>query len=264
MMTTPQDTEAAAATATSPTGTEARVCADITRRQALGLAKYGTTVEANPLPLPAWLQHAYEETLDQAIYLRRAMEEIAAPQVEQQAERRLTRKARVGGTLFEVGVPERLVLDAAQLAAQRPQGLIDDSVKRELQQLIADNAGRAAFLDAHPAVSQELAGLIEENERLRAALTDQQASQGPAVGAEDAGAEGLTLHLVLSPNGEEGVAFVDKADALYTATGRRSGGFGVPAIGEAFRDAYDEADSFEVIEVRAVPKPPVADGKEQP
>lgn len=82
-MTTPQDTEAAAAI--SPTGTEARVCADITRRQALGLAKYGTTVEANPLPLPAWLQHAYEETLDQAIYLRRAMEEMAAPQAEQQA-----------------------------------------------------------------------------------------------------------------------------------------------------------------------------------
>lgn len=61
---------------TTPTGTEARVCEDIARRQALGLAKYGTTVEANPLPLVAWLQHAYEETLDKAIYLRRAIEEM--------------------------------------------------------------------------------------------------------------------------------------------------------------------------------------------
>jgi hypothetical protein len=60
----------------SPTGTEARVCADITRRQAVGVAKYGVTVENNPLPLRQWLQHAYEETLDQAVYLRRAMDEM--------------------------------------------------------------------------------------------------------------------------------------------------------------------------------------------
>ena len=60
----------------APTGIEATVCRDITARQALGVEKYGTTVAANPLPLRDWLQHAYEETLDQAIYLRRAMEEI--------------------------------------------------------------------------------------------------------------------------------------------------------------------------------------------
>lgn len=60
----------------APTGTEARVCADIAARQALGVAKYGTTVHANPLPLRDWLQHAYEEALDQAIYLRRSIEQI--------------------------------------------------------------------------------------------------------------------------------------------------------------------------------------------
>ena len=58
------------------TGTEARVCADIAARQALGIKKYGVTVEQNPLTLRDWLQHAYEETLDQAIYLRRAIEQI--------------------------------------------------------------------------------------------------------------------------------------------------------------------------------------------
>lgn len=58
------------------TGTEARVCADIAARQALGLRKYGLTVEANPLTFRHWLQHGYEEALDLAIYLRRAMEQI--------------------------------------------------------------------------------------------------------------------------------------------------------------------------------------------
>lgn len=58
------------------TGIEAAVCADIARRQQLGIAKYGRTVADNPLDLRAWLQHAYEETLDQAIYLRRAIAEL--------------------------------------------------------------------------------------------------------------------------------------------------------------------------------------------
>lgn len=58
------------------TGTEASVIADIARRQQVGIAKYGVTVRDNPLSLRQWLQHAYEETLDQAVYLKRAIEEM--------------------------------------------------------------------------------------------------------------------------------------------------------------------------------------------
>lgn len=61
----------------APTGTEAIVCADIARRQALGIAKYGQTVADNPLALQQWLQHAYEELLDGAIYLKRAQQALA-------------------------------------------------------------------------------------------------------------------------------------------------------------------------------------------
>jgi len=57
-------------------GTEARVCLDIIARQKKGIEKYGTTVAQNPLSHKEWLQHAYEEALDMAIYLRRAIEEI--------------------------------------------------------------------------------------------------------------------------------------------------------------------------------------------
>jgi hypothetical protein len=59
-----------------PTGTEAKVCEDIAQRQALGIQKYGVTVEENQLSLLEWLQHAYEECLDQAVYLKRAIDEI--------------------------------------------------------------------------------------------------------------------------------------------------------------------------------------------
>lgn len=68
------------------TGTEAAVIADITRRQAHGLAKYGVSVADNPLTLRQWLQHAYEETLDNAVYLRRAMDELDAQAAQKRAE----------------------------------------------------------------------------------------------------------------------------------------------------------------------------------
>lgn len=59
-----------------PTGIEAEVCNDIAKRQALGTAKYGTTLADSPAGLRYWLQHAYEETLDKALYLKRAIAEL--------------------------------------------------------------------------------------------------------------------------------------------------------------------------------------------
>ena len=59
-----------------PTGIEAIVCEDISKRQQLGINKYGTTVADNPLSLRDWLQHQYEELLDAAVYCRRAIAEI--------------------------------------------------------------------------------------------------------------------------------------------------------------------------------------------
>lgn len=58
------------------TGIEALVCQDIARRQQAGIVKYGSTVQDNPLPTKDWIQHAYEEALDLAVYLRRLMQDI--------------------------------------------------------------------------------------------------------------------------------------------------------------------------------------------
>lgn len=69
---------AQAATRPGPSGTEARVCEDIAARQRLGIQKYGQTVAANPLGHRAWLWHAYEESLDHSVYLRRAIEQLDA------------------------------------------------------------------------------------------------------------------------------------------------------------------------------------------
>lgn len=61
---------------TNTPDTETQICADIMRRQELGIAKYGTTVAQNPLDLRQWLQHAYEEKLDDAVYMKRAIQEL--------------------------------------------------------------------------------------------------------------------------------------------------------------------------------------------
>jgi hypothetical protein len=57
-------------------GIEALVCEDIAKRQQVGIAKYGTSVAENMLSHTEWLQHAYEESLDMAVYLKRAMAEL--------------------------------------------------------------------------------------------------------------------------------------------------------------------------------------------
>lgn len=74
-----------------PHGIEAMLCTEIAARQARGMAKYGTSVAANPLDLRAWLQHALEECLDQAVYLRRAIAEI-----DRQEARDLDDQCRAG------------------------------------------------------------------------------------------------------------------------------------------------------------------------
>jgi len=63
-----------------PTGTEARVCELIATRQAMGRAKYGVSVQDNPLTLRRWLSHALEESLDLSIYLMRCIEELEKQQ----------------------------------------------------------------------------------------------------------------------------------------------------------------------------------------
>jgi len=56
-----------ATTEASPTGVEAEVCADIAARQRLGIAKYGRTLAESEDDM---MQHAYEEALDLAAYLK--------------------------------------------------------------------------------------------------------------------------------------------------------------------------------------------------
>lgn len=49
---------------------------DLLQRSQVGISKYGVTLARDDLSLRDWLQHAYEETLDQANYLKRAIVEI--------------------------------------------------------------------------------------------------------------------------------------------------------------------------------------------
>ena len=49
---------------------------DLLRRSEHGQKKYGTNLERKDLKLRDWLQHAYEECLDQANYLKRSIMEL--------------------------------------------------------------------------------------------------------------------------------------------------------------------------------------------
>ncbi len=57
---------------------EESVVEDIRSRRELGRAKYGNTMDRGDLSMRQWLQAAYEECLDQAIYLKRCIREERA------------------------------------------------------------------------------------------------------------------------------------------------------------------------------------------
>ena len=52
------------------------VRADLLQRSQVGIAKYGVTLGGAGLSLREWLQHAYEEMLDTANYLKAAIIEL--------------------------------------------------------------------------------------------------------------------------------------------------------------------------------------------
>lgn len=49
----------------------AEVKDDLTSRSEVGVRKYGVTLDRGDLTRREWLQHAYEEALDLACYLKR-------------------------------------------------------------------------------------------------------------------------------------------------------------------------------------------------
>jgi len=52
-----------------------QVIADMRVREERGLSKYGTTMDRKDLTTKEWLQHAYEEALDLAVYLKKIINE---------------------------------------------------------------------------------------------------------------------------------------------------------------------------------------------
>lgn len=49
------------------------VIKDLNERSKIGVVKYKTTLDVSNMELTEWLQHAYEECLDQANYLKGAL-----------------------------------------------------------------------------------------------------------------------------------------------------------------------------------------------
>lgn len=54
----------------------AEVRNDLLNRSEVGIKKYGVTLDRKDLGLKEWLEHAYCECLDQALYLKRAIKEL--------------------------------------------------------------------------------------------------------------------------------------------------------------------------------------------
>jgi hypothetical protein len=63
-----------------------KVREDLFNRSQKGIQKYGATLDRKDLNLKDWLQHAYEECLDQANYLKRSIIELELQELQREAE----------------------------------------------------------------------------------------------------------------------------------------------------------------------------------
>ena len=50
-----------------------QIISDLKEREAMGIRKYGVSVDDAQLTDNEWLQHAYEEALDFAVYIKKLM-----------------------------------------------------------------------------------------------------------------------------------------------------------------------------------------------
>ena len=133
----------------TPSGIEAEVCADIAHRQALGIAKYGQTVADSPLPLRAWLQHAYEEVLDQAVYLKRAMAEMddERKRIADMCATRAADIARAWGDTHDPGI----TVNARNAASKIARGIEGQLAKMQVTSGMPQTDPPTALATAAPA-----------------------------------------------------------------------------------------------------------------
>jgi hypothetical protein len=92
--------------------------------------------------------------------------------------------------------------------------------------------------------AQALAAADADVERIAANFTAISSVPAPAEDVRKA-------FIVWNPERNEGFVTTDRGDARWTATGR-GGRFGVPTLGEAFREAYDDGgdrDEFKIEEI---------------
>ena len=75
-----------------------QVINDIRKQEEKGLVTYGTTMDREDYELVNWLQEAYEETIDKALYLKAAINKI-----KNGTQRRTDSKETDSGVTQQVG-----------------------------------------------------------------------------------------------------------------------------------------------------------------
>ena len=69
---------------------------DLYQRELKGISKYNTTVDRTDLTEEQWLQHAYEEALDLAVYLKKTLHEKSVEKIKEIEEPTEQPKFKVG------------------------------------------------------------------------------------------------------------------------------------------------------------------------
>lgn len=82
---------------------------DLLDRSELGIKKYNTTLDRTDLETDEWVQHAYEELLDGALYLKRLLRDINTPKIYYSSEAYFTLMSEKCKVEIEMNEQERII-----------------------------------------------------------------------------------------------------------------------------------------------------------
>jgi hypothetical protein len=82
---------------------------DLLDRSEVGIKKYNTTLDRNDLETEEWVQHAYEELLDGALYLKRLLRDINTPKIYYSSESYFTLMSEKSKLELELDTKNRII-----------------------------------------------------------------------------------------------------------------------------------------------------------
>ena len=98
---------------------------DLLDRSEVGIKKYNTTLDRNDLETEKWVQHAYEELLDGALYLKRLLKDINTSKIYYSSEAYFALVSEKSKLEMELDTKNRIINNLTKVIKSQEEEIIE-------------------------------------------------------------------------------------------------------------------------------------------